>query len=167
MEIKVNDNDDVYSLTIRAKGDLNALPEIIPQVSSLSGLSNDIVIEVDEEEEVPSFVTETQRAFPKPPLVFKGLADQTIYDVAIFSRGALEGLADIINQVEDLNNTIFGKEFTLEESEDPRRLRIIERGLQFATGGIEIGGTVISRWILATNFWRDEGKWIDSETWND
>jgi len=26
---------------------------------------------------------------------------------------------------------------------------------------------LVSNWILSTGVWRDEGEWIDEETWND
>lgn len=28
-------------------------------------------------------------------------------------------------------------------------------------------GTELSNWILRAGNWRDEGEWIDTETWND
>jgi len=133
--IKAYDTEDIYSLTIRARGDLNALSQFIESVDSLDdALTIDDQFEFDDTVQLPVFTASTERDRPKQKISFTGLSLQTIYDVAIFTRGTLESLADVITTLTSLDQTVRGIAFELDESNDIRREIIKERKLTFATG---------------------------------
>lgn len=99
----------------------------------------------------------------------KAISRQTLINIASLTMGDADGVFELLKK----NNINLDKdlevlsEVTVPEWAEKKNLvtdYFEKRGKNMATG-IDTGND--SRWILAFNYWRDSGIWVDIEKWND
>jgi hypothetical protein len=97
--------------------------------------------------------------------------NQSILDIAVLTAGSVDAVFEIIKA----NNSGIGLDIPLpngaitlpdkfQSADKPRQKFISERYFNTATDTVP---GVLTHWILATNFWNDNGIWIDTEFWQD
>lgn len=97
--------------------------------------------------------------------------NQSIIDVALMHYGNIDAVFELLKQnnlnIEPINVGSIVELIDVDLKNINKDIvdYISKNNLIFATYSNEMQG--VNNWILATNFWRDLGDWIDTEYWRD